>query len=194
MLKSILAASVVVAIVCLVPAADPPAGAPDPAAVAEMMAKLGQVGPEHKQLQEMAGSWDCECRNYEGPGEPQKWKATAEIKSILGGRYQQQEFSGTMPGNIPYSGQGLWGYDNAQQKYVGTWIDSMGTGILHTTGTRDEKTGTATETGVSHTPLGEMQFKMVTEFKSQDEFLFTMSMVLPQGEQKMMEITYRRKK
>lgn len=193
MTKSFVVAVVLIAFTAAVRAADPPPATPDPAAMAELMAKLGQVGPQHEQLQAMVGKWDCACVNHEG-GQAHAWKATSEFKSLLGGRYLQQEFSGTMPGNIPYSGQGLSGYDNAQQKYVGTWVDSMGTGIMHTTGSYDEATKTTTETGVAHMPFGDMQFKMVTVHKSADEFVFNMSMATPAGDQPMMEITYTRKK
>lgn len=181
-------------------AADPPAApaagqAIDPAQMEKLMAEFGRLGPQHERLKAMAGTYDCICRNYEGdPNQPVEWKATAVFKPLFGGRYIQQEFSGEMPGAIPYQGQGLTGYDNAKQMYVGTWVDSMGTGILHTEGTFDEATHTATEHGKCSSPLGEMQFKMVTTMKSADGFLFTMSMVTPAGEQKMMEIDYVRRK
>lgn len=189
----------VLAAACGLNAADPPvqpsAEALTPEAMQGMFMKLAQPGPQHEHFRAMVGQWDCACRNFEGdPNKPQAWKAKSEFKLLLGGRYLQQEFAGEMPGGIPYSGQGLSGFDNAQQKFVGTWVDSMGTGILHTEGSFDAATNTTTEMGVSKTPIGEMKFKMVTTFKSDDAFDFVMSMVTDAGEQKMMEIDYRRRK
>ncbi|MFV0444739.1 MAG: DUF1579 domain-containing protein [Planctomycetaceae bacterium] len=165
------------------------------AAAQEMFMKLAQPGPQHEQMKSLVGRWACHCRNFEGTaGEPQAWSAESEFKLILGGRYLQQTLDGEMPGGIPYAGQGLSGFDNSQQKYVGTWVDSMGTGILQMQGEFDEATNTMTETAVSQTPAGEMQFKMVTRYISQDEFRFVLSLSTPMGDQKMMEIDYRRKK
>jgi hypothetical protein len=178
-------------------AADEPAQNAQPqlseAAMQELFAKLAQPGPQHEHFKAMVGRWNCECRNYEGdPNKPAMWKAKSEFELLLGGRYLQQELSGEMPGGIKYAGQGLSAYDNAQQKYVGTWVDNMGTGILHTEGSLDPATNVMTEMGVARLPVGEMKFKMVTTFKSDDLFHFAMWMVTPAGEQKMMEIDYHR--
>jgi len=74
----------------------------------------------------------------------------------------------------------------------GIWIDNHGTGIMHSEGTYDVKTNTLTETGVASSPLGEMKMKMVSHYMDQDKFLLTMYAVAPEGEQKIMEITYTR--
>jgi hypothetical protein len=192
-MKRLLAVALI-SVSALATAADPPAK-PDAQALHEAMMKLAQLGPQHERFKEMAGQYDCVCRNYEGdPTKPQEWKATSTFKPLFGGRYLQQEFAGEMPGGLKYSGQGLMAYDNAQQKYVGTWIDTMSTGIMETVGTYDEATRTMTEEGTAHTPIGEMKFKMTTQIKSPDQFVFTMAAAAPEGEQKMMEIEYTRKK
>ena len=38
----------------------------------------------------------------------------------------------------PFEGRGLTGYDNVQKKYVGTWLDTMGTGMMTSVGSVDE--------------------------------------------------------
>ncbi|MCA9055869.1 MAG: DUF1579 domain-containing protein [Planctomycetaceae bacterium] len=174
--------------------ADPPAAAPDQAAVQEMMMKLAQPGPQHEQFKGLVGEWTCIGRSYEqNPEEPLEWKGTAEFSLLLGGRYLQQDFRGEMPG-FKFEGRGITGYDNAQQKYVGTWMDTMSTGIMSTAGEFDPATNTMTEHAVSHTPAGEMKLVMTTIHKSDDAFLFTMSLDTPAGPHKMMEIDYTRKK
>lgn len=158
-----------------------------------MFMKLAQPGEPHERFKEMVGEWTCTCRSYDaGPDNPEVTSGKARFTLLLGGRFLQQDMESTFHG-MPYQGRGLTGYDNAQQKYVGTWIDSFGTGMLHTEGTLDPETKSMTETAQMNTPAGVMNLRMVSEHKSDDEFLFTMYMKTPQGEQKMMEILYERK-
>jgi hypothetical protein len=35
---------------------------------------------------------------------------------------------------MPFEGRGTEAYDNITKQYVNTWIDNMGTGIMHSTG------------------------------------------------------------
>jgi hypothetical protein len=165
-----------------------PAGGGD----AEQLAKSAQPGPEHKQLARLAGQWKTEARLFYGPGEPQVSEGTARFRMILGGRYLQQDFRSEFGGQ-QYRGMGVSGYDNAQKKYVGTWIDTMSTGIMRTEGEYDEKTHTFTETGVASTPEGEAKMKMVSKYVDNDKFIFTMYEIQPDGtERKSLEITYTR--
>ena len=76
-------------------------------------------------------------QDLDGAGRPaQESTGTSENKMILGGRYLEQHYDGTMMGQ-PFCGIG-YGFDNYKKKYVATWIDSMGTGILVTTGHRGQ--------------------------------------------------------
>jgi hypothetical protein len=125
------------------------------------------------------------------PQAPITSQGTARFSLMMGGRYLRQDFRGEFEGN-KFQGMGLTGYDNAQKKYVGIWIDNHGTGIMHSEGTYDVKTNTLTEIAVSNSPLGEMKMKMVSKYLDQDKFLLTMYSVTPAGEQKQMEISYTR--
>lgn len=191
-----------VAILCgVVNAADnPAAGQFDPKAMKELMEKLAQPGPQHERFKELVGDWNCNVRTYCDPETgntlttPTESKGQAKFTLLLGGRFLQQQFTGEFQG-MKFEGQGLCGFDNGNQKYVGTWIDNMGTGIMHNEGTYDERTQTLNETGTYEMPGMTMTFKMSSKHVSDDEFLFTMSMVeAPGQEKKMMEMTYTRKK
>jgi hypothetical protein len=165
-----------------------------PEAMQEMFMKLAQPGEQHEAFKSMVGEWDCTCRSFEsGPDNPQVSKGKAKFTLLLGGRFLQQDMESTFNG-MPFQGHGITGYDNAQQKYVGAWIDNFGTGILRTEGTLDPEKKTMTETAQMETPLGTIKMRMASEHKSDDEFLFTMYMAIPEGEQKTMEILYRRSK
>ena len=173
---------------------QPAAQQPDPAGIEQLMEAYAKPGKEHERLQKMVGEWDVAVKSYEAPDKPVESKAVAKMETMLEGRFLRQTFEGEFGGR-KFTGVGITGYDNAQQKYTGVWIDNMGTGIMHLSGEYDEATKTTTETGVAATPLGEMTFRMVTKEVNDDKFTFTMHMALPDGnEQLMMESTYTRKK
>src|SRR5439155_6493988 len=72
------------------------------AAEQEMMQKYMQAatpGPEHQRLAKLAGKWKLQFTSWFAPGAPpQKSEGTAEFKTVLGGRYVQQEVKGDMAG------------------------------------------------------------------------------------------------
>lgn len=197
-LRSAATAGTLLAVLCVAPVtraaeAEKPAQMPDPAVMEEMMAEYAKVGPEHKRLQRLVGKWNAKVTSYcPTADKPEVSEGTAEFKSVLGGRFVVEHFQTTLQGK-PYEGLGVLGYDNAQKKYTGAWIDNMGTGIMHTKGEWDEATKTSTETGEMISPMGPMKMKMVTKVVDDDKFTYTMYWLGPDGgENKMMEIVYTR--
>ena len=87
-------------------------------------------GEPHKMLAEAAGDWNEEITMWMDPAAPPtKSTATSKIEMIMGGRYQVAKTTGNMMG-MPFEGMSITGYDNAKKKFVSTWIDNMGTGIM----------------------------------------------------------------
>lgn len=173
-----------------------PAGDDKEKAAMEAMMKAGTPGPEHKKLESMAGTWDAKVKMWMKPGAaPEESAGTSEAKSIMGGRYLEEKFEGTAMGQ-PFTGQGLTGYDNVQKKYVGTWADSMGTGIMTSTGKADAS-GKMNMTGTMWDPMtGKMStVKEVMTFVDDDHHKFEMWGAGPGGKNfKMLEIEYTRRK
>lgn len=163
----------------------------DPQKLESLTADLAKLAPEHEVFEHAVGKWKTQIKSYfPDPENPELSKGSAEFKLLMGGRYLQQRFTGKIGGE-KFEGLGINGYDTAQKKYVGVWIDSMGTGIMHSEGTYDGATHTMTEFGESHSPLGKVRMKMVSKPIDENQFLFTMHMLTPGGgETKMMEITY----
>ena len=81
-----------------------------------------------------------------GP-EPAEGRGVSQNEMILGGRFLKTMYKGDMMGQA-FLGMGLDGYDKHKQKYVGIWIDTMGT--MMTT-----FEGDAEESGKSLTMYGE---------------------------------------
>jgi len=160
----------------------------------EVYRKLGTPGTPHKEMARMAGSWATRAKSWMGPDSPpMEWTGSCEQKMLLGGRFLQQEFSGELMGS-PYSGIGFTGYDNHTKKYVSTWMDSMGTGIMVFEGTADAAGKTLTQTARYDDPVrGPMQWRSVTKTVDDNTVVFEMYSTVTGGkEEKMMEITYTR--
>jgi hypothetical protein len=71
---------------------------------------------------------------------------TSEIRWIFGNRFLQGTTKGEWMGQ-PFEGMATIGYDNMKKKYVSSWVDNSGTGIMMAEGTYDAATKTYTYTG-----------------------------------------------
>ena len=94
----------------------------------------------HKMIAEEVGSWNCEMTFwYEPNAKPEKANAVADIKMILGGRYQEAHYKGTIMGG-PFEGKSTLAYNNVSKEYTSTFIDNMGTGMMVAVGKYNEGT------------------------------------------------------
>lgn len=155
-------------------------------------------GDAHKAMAKSEGNWDGEVSMWMAPGAPpMSNKSTATNKMAMGGRYQVSSFSGSFMGQ-PFEGMGIMGYDNTKKAYVSTWVDNMGTGIMHMEGTADASGKVVTMTGKMTDPSTgrDCDVKEVLTFTDDDHH--TMEMYGPDpatGKQfKNMEIKFTRKK
>lgn len=91
-------------------------------------------GDVHKLLTSEVGKWDVTMTFWMTPGAPpQSDKASAEIKMIMGGRYQKTVFTGSMMG-MSWEGESTVAYNNKSEQITSTFIDNSGTGIMVATG------------------------------------------------------------
>ncbi len=85
-------------------------------------------GPEHQVLKEEAGTWDAVVEVFGVPGEP-KSKGVETSTIGCGGLCLINDFKGeTLPGQV-FHGHGTVTYDALKKKYVGSWTDSMSSGL-----------------------------------------------------------------
>ena len=116
--------------------------AQDPAM--EAMMKLASPGDGHKELGKMVGEWTYSSKMWMVPDQPPaESNGTMHAEWILGGRFIHSVWKGEFMG-MPFEGHGTDGYDNVSKQYVSSWVDNMGTGILHSTGTCDAAKKTCT--------------------------------------------------
>jgi len=171
-------------------------GQPDQAAMMAAWQKYATPGENHARLKAFAGSWTAAVKMWMAPdAPPQESAGTEEAKLIMGDRYLQADFKGTFNGQ-PFSGVGFTGYDNGRKKFVGVWIDNMGTGIMTSEGTCDAEGKVYTYAAMATDPMTGKTSKsrMVMRVDSDTKHTKEMYGKGPSGkEYKMMEIVYTRK-
>ena len=173
------------------------AGPPDEKAAMEAMMKAGTPGEAHKKLEPMVGTFDTKVKMWMDPSKPaEESSGKTESKWVLGNRYVQQTYEGTFMGQ-PFSGMGFMGYDNITKKYTGTWIDSMSTATMNSTGKADATGKVMTLTAMMNDPVTGKLCKITEKVTVTDNDHYMMEMwgPDPSGKNyKMTEISYVRKK
>lgn len=161
------------------------------AAMAEMM-KYAAPGKAHAALKPMEGKFKAVVKSWYVPGEPQTSEGTMDNQLILGGRYLEGRFTGTMNGQ-PFEGVSLTGFDNKTQKLWSIWIDNSSTSGMTMSGTMSDDGKVMTSTGMADGPDGKpMEYKCVTKVTDDKTHVFTMNGMMAGKEVPGMEITYTR--
>lgn len=154
-------------------------------------------GPMHKWMAGHVGTWEAEVSQWLDPAAPPtKSKATDVVKMSMNGLYQIADFSSSMMG-MPMTGQSTLGYDNAKKKFVLSWIDNLGSGIIFMSGTYDEATKTLELKGKQTDPMtgGDSDIRQINKYIDDDTYVMTMYGAGMDGKEvKFMEGTFKRKK
>jgi hypothetical protein len=182
------------------------AGQPDPAEMMKQMIELAKLNDNHKLLADLAGTWSYKVKYWMNPdpkAPPTESSGTSVTKATMGGRYFVTDVTGMMkmPGadgkmkDVPFKGMAVDAYDNVKQKFVNSWIDNTGTGIVMTEGTYDPATKTFTYIGEMEMMPG-MKQKVREMIKIVDKDHHNFEWYEDRGGQqaKTMEINYTRKK
>jgi hypothetical protein len=190
------------------PATSPAAASaqPDQAEMMKQMMELSKLNENHKLLADLIGTWSYTVKMWMNPdpnAKPEVSKGTAVRTSMMDGRYFVMNVTGKMqmPGadgkmkDMTFKGMGIEGYDNVKKKFVGTWADNMGTGIMMSEGTYDPATKTFTYTGEYEAIPGMKQkIREVVKIVDKDHHTFEWYEDHGGQEAKTMEISYTRHK
>jgi Protein of unknown function (DUF1579) len=153
-------------------------------------------GEMHKSLAKMAGDWTFSNTMWMAPGAPpMESTGTMHAEMALGGRYVLSDWTGSFMGH-PFEGHGTDGYDNVTHKYVSSWIDNMGTGIMYSTGTCEDGGKKCTSTGSASDAMSNSVSTMKSVLTWVDDNTFKNEMFSndPSGKEfKTMEIVAKRK-
>jgi len=167
-----------------------------------MMMEMAKPGENHKQMQVLVGTWTYAVKWWMSPDSPpSESSGTTITRSVMDGRYLISDHTGKMqmpgpngPAEAEFKGMAVEGYDNAKKKFVASWIDNMGTGIMNLEGTYDPATKTLTYLA-EYEPMPAMKMKIREVVKIVDPDHHTLEFFADRGgkEVKTMQIDYTRK-
>lgn len=148
-------------------------------------------GPEHAKLVKSVGTWKVAI-TWWMDGKATKSTGTSQVSAVFDNRYTREEFTGEFDGK-KFQGVGTMGYDNAAKLVVSTWYDSMGTGIVYSSGPAAEKGKDLELRGEMTCPVkGPMTLRQVHKQESENRCIVTMYNIVDGKETKSMELAYTR--
>lgn len=141
----------------------------DSATAMKVMMETGTPGKEHEMLAKSNGNWKAETTMWMSPDAP-PMVSTGNVvnKMILGGRYQEMNFSGDMMGQ-KFEGIGTTGYDVARKVFISSWMDNMSTTVMNMEGNWDEASKSITFTGKMYCAPNGKWCEMKETFKMIDD-------------------------
>lgn len=155
----------------------------------------GTPGAEHKALVSTAGEYTVDQKMWMAPGmDAEEATASAKRESVLGGRYLIEYYESSF-GGMPFEGMLIQGYDNMAEEHFTIWMDSFSTWPSLSRGEMGED-GKLTLGGIVRdvtTPKGRPMRTEVTT-SGDGKSVSTMYDTSKQGEFKMMELVYTKKK
>ena len=177
---------------------------PSEAEMMKQMMELAKTGENHKLLSGMVGTWTYAVKMWMNPSAPPTSSTgSAVIKPVMEGRYFVGDFTGKMqmPGadgkmkDMQFKGMSIDGYDNVKKKFVSTWCDNMGTGIMMSEGTYDSASKTfAYNSEYEAMPGMKSKVRMMLNIVDKDHHNFEFYEDRGTGEAKTLEMNYTRKK
>jgi hypothetical protein len=139
---------------------------PDSATQAKAWQMFMTPGAMHKWMASFEGKWDAVMVSYQGPDAPPTPESKLKVtcKMIYNGLYQETVYDGEVMG-MKFEGKATLAYDNARKKFINTWIDNMGSGLLVMEGDWDEAAKTLRVVGQSTDPVSgnQMKFTQLTK-------------------------------
>lgn len=173
----------------------PAAPTPEQKAQMDAMMKAITPGEAHKKLEPFVGTFEVKVTTWMDPAAPPQQSTGTSVNTwALGGRYVEERFTGAFMGQ-PFSGIGYSGYDNIRKQYISTWMDSMSTAPMISTGSLEGNVMSGVSSMDDPLTGKSQQVKEKTTIVDNDHHVMEMWSPGPDGKMyKMMEITYSRKK
>lgn len=165
-----------------------------PEAIEAAYMRVATPGDAHRALDPFVGAWNASVTMWMAPNAPPETMRGTMVNSwILDGHHVEQRFTGEIMGQ-PFAGIGTMGFDNAAGKYFGTWMDSMSTQLLVSSGepSTDGKTFQMAGTTISPITLQPRDQEHVTIIEGPNRHTFTSYDIVEGKRVKTMEIVYDR--
>lgn len=155
-----------------------------------------KASEQHKVLKKEVGAWDAAVKIWPVPGgEPLESTGVEKNHMLKGGLWLITRFDGKAPG-MPFTGMGQFGYDPAEKKYVGNWVDTMTPYMMISKSDYDDETKTMSGVSETRDPITGEKYtaKMITRYNDDGTRVMEMHRTGEDGKEwKVMEITYKRR-
>jgi hypothetical protein len=175
----------------------PPQMTAEEKAMMEAYVKAATPGPQHQWLAAKAGTWEVSGKSWTSPtAAVTPFTGSVERTMMLGGRVLAEKVKSSDMMGMAFEGYGLTGYDNTTGEFWGTWNDSMGTGLMTSTGKCDDK-GACTQMGEFVDPATgkKKTSRMTSRDEGPDKEVHEMFDRGPDGKEfRSMELVYTRQK
>jgi hypothetical protein len=158
---------------------------------------MPKPGPEHDVFKEDAGTWDAVVEVTPAPGmQPIVSKGVETNVVGCSGLCLISDFTSEVMPGTPFHGHGITVWDPAKKKYVGSWTDSMSTGLAigETTYDRSARKATGWMEGpdASGKPI---KARVVMEYTASGTRVMTSHTAGPDGKEFLsLKISYTRRK
>ena len=158
------------------------AKAPNPEALMAAWQKVMTPADSHRRLEPLVGTFQARTTiTMQLGADPHVSEGKSEHRWILGGRFVEQHYRSSMMG-MPFEGVGFTGYDNAAKRYVGSWMDTAGTGIMNSCGTGKPSDKEIKTIADSYDPSGKrIWFDCKIRIQDRDHHSFEMWTKAPSG-------------
>lgn len=174
----------------------PPTPAEDPNQ-RRAMEQSNLLGPMHHYFMEWAGHWREEMKIWSmTPGKNESAPILLDRTGVprAEGRFLACDFRGMVNGRM-YEAYATYAYDNIKQKFIKTWYDNTGTGILVLEGDFDAKTNSIDFKGTTLDPLTKekVNVRQVLTMKDPNNHVLEIFIVTKDGKEiKTMELVSKR--
>lgn len=163
--------------------------------VAQKPASASAAGDAHEVLARLAGNWEAHARFWvptDSSAPPTECTATVNAEMIMGGRFLFQRVAGQCMGQ-PIEAIGVIGHDNVTGRYQAVSLSTMGTGIFHHVGDRNDAGDLVLHLSYQDRATGAtVKRRTVRTMTSGSEWVETAYETRNGAEQKVMEIRARR--
>jgi hypothetical protein len=144
----------------------------------------GKPGPVHEALTKRAGTYTTVATFRMKPDEAgMETHGKAKLTSILGGRFLQEEVTGSLFGQ-PTVSMHLTGFNDDAKQYEGMWIYTGSTAMMRLVGKSSDDGKTIEWSATFEQGKGEkMTMNVITRFEDDDHFTTTLIAKNPDGSQ-----------
>ena len=145
----------------------------DDALVTETLELLRTPSEHHRHLERLIGTWAVEGRYFLPSGEPTDFRGTIESSSVMDGLFVESRLVAELVGQ-PYHGRIVDGYDTVTERYVATFFENIGPGIVWASGVCEEEGRVRTLMGEVPDPVwgGTYTLRSVHTFIDDDTYRY----------------------